>query len=866
MISSISNFARSLNEIELNRIAQLEVEQLFSEVESSQLGLNTKKAQNRLHRFGPNQIRTAHQPSPILKLGHMVLSPLPVLLIILSLISYVTGEKTGSLVIAAMVFISIFLTFIQEYKSNKAAEKLKSLVATKANVIRDGNELELDLNKIVLGDVIHLSAGDIVPCDIRLFHTKDLFVNQASLTGESLPVEKMHSAQKGNQKTILDLNTICFMGSHVVSGSAKGIVISTGANTVFGKLAQEITQQTKNTSFDQGVQKYIWLMLRFMFVMAPIIFLTNGIIKGDWLEAALFAVALSVSLTPEMLPLLVTINLAKGALCMARQSVIVKRLNAIQNLGGMDILCVDKTGTLTQDNIILESHLDVNGKPDSRVLEFAYLNSHYQSGLKNLLDVAILKHHEIHKQLHSDDIYIKVDEIPFDFQRRRMSVVVERNSKDHILICKGAVEEIFSCCQYAQVGNQLINLDHTHLVALQKIVTNLNNDGFRIIAVAIKQTEAVTKSYTVADEVNLTLLGYIAFLDPPKDSAKPAIKDLIDCGVAVKILTGDNERITQKVCHEVGLAIQHIALGSDVEKMNDEQLAEFCPSITVFAKMTPHQKCRVIQALQQKGHVVGYLGDGINDGPSLKVADVSISVDTAVDIAKESADIILLKKDLQILYKGVLEGRRVFGNLMKYLKISSSSNLGNTLSMLGASAMLPFLPMAPVQILINDLLYDLSQSAVPTDHIDDDYLKSPKNWDMRGIAHYMFFIGPISSVFDYLLFAYMWFYLKANSLELESLFQTGWFVESLLSQTLIVHILRTGKLPFFQSMASPALLLTTVLVSLIGIALPYTFLGEMLKMHPLPLGYWLGLFILLVGYLLLTQVTKSYIIKRFGLI
>ncbi len=851
---------------EVNRLARIKLSDLYQELDSSISGINPQSVKARLKKFGPNQVGSADDSSPVIKLVKMFLSPLPLLLICLAIVSYLTNEKTGSIVIVVMVFLSILLTFIQEHKSNKAAEKLKALVATKASVVRGGFTSEITISEIVPGDIVHLAAGDIVPGDIRLIESKNLFINESSLTGESLPVEKNEQIERGVANSIFAWSNLCFMGSHVVSGTAKGLVLRTGRNTFFGELAHETTQHLRPSAFDQGIKKYIWLMLRVIFVMVPVVFLMNGLIKGDWIEAALFAVAISVGLAPEMLPLLVTINLAKGALMMSKKRVIVKRLNAIQNLGGMNILCADKTGTLTQDQIILEKHVDVDGHSDQRVLDYAYLNSHYQSGLKNLLDVAVLKHVEIHEHLHSVDSYTKVDEIPFDFQRRRMSVVVEKNNNSRLLICKGAVEEIFACCRYAQRGNELIPLDESHLSRLQNVVAELNNDGYRVIAVAMKEEQITRKSYSLEDESNLTLLGYIVFLDPPKESAKQAIKELIASGIQVKILTGDNALITRKVCRDVELQVEAVILGSEVEQLSEEQLKDVANKTTVFAKMTPHQKARVIQALQSQGNVVGYLGDGINDGPSLKLADVSISVDTAADIAKESADIILLEKSLLVLQQGVLEGRRVFGNLMKYLKIASSSNLGNVISMLLASALLPFLPMAPVQILMNDLLYDLSQSAVPTDYVDDEYLKSPKTWDMRGVTHYMFFIGPISSLFDCLLFIYMWFVLKANSIDSESLFQTGWFIESLLSQTLIVHILRTGKIPFLESTASPALLFTTIAISLLGILLPYTALGEFLKMQALPSEYWLGLAVLLICYLLLTQYVKTVLIKRYGLV
>lgn len=768
--------------------------------------------------------------------------------------------------IALMVLLSASLTFFQEYKSNQAAKRLQSLVSTKVLVVRDGAESEVDLTQIVPGDVVRLSVGDLIPADLRIISSKDLFINQASLTGESLPVEKSHVILVHDSPSDLDWINLAYMGSHVVSGMGDALVLRTGDSSFFGQVALETTAQTKVSSFDRGVKKFTWLMLRLMAAMIPTVFLINGLIKGDWLEAALFAIAVGVGLAPEMLPMLVTINLAKGAIVLSRKKVIIKRLNAVQNLGAMDILCTDKTGTLTQDEIILEKHVDVNGREDNRVLDYAYLNSHYQAGLRNLLDVAILKHADVHEKLHDENTYQKIDEIPFDFQRRRMSVVIRKNNQSEILICKGAVEEILSCCKYAQVGDELISLDGEHQARLQVVVASLNNDGFRVIAVAIREEVMIEKSYSIADESDLVLLGYIAFLDPPKESAKPAIEALQACGVTVKILTGDNELIARKVCREVGLSIDKVILGSQIDHMNDQQLSELLIATQIFAKMTPQQKARVIRLLQSQGHVVGYLGDGINDGPGLKVADVSVSVDSGVDIAKESADIILLEKSLMVIYQGVLEGRQVFGNIMKYVKMSASSNFGNMFSMLGASAFLPFLPMASVQILLNNLLYDFSQTAVPTDSVDPEYLQRPRSWDIGALARYIFCIGPISSIFDYLTFAFLWFVLKVNTLELSPIFQTGWFVESLLSETLIVYVIRTRKIPFLQSIPSASLIFTTLAICTLGVMLPYIAIGSYFQMVPLPTEYWYGLCLLLPCYLVLTQLVKMWFIQKWGVV
>ena len=851
---------------QLKVLALMDLPSLYSKLNSSPLGLSLEQWQINYQKYGKNILVIEKKEWFVVRFLRLFFSPLSILLIALSIASYFTGESKGAVLIALMVFLSATLTFIQEYKSNNAAQKLKDLVSTKVLACRAGGEIEVDLDQIVPGDIVRLSVGDLIPADVRIISSKDLFVNQASLTGESLPTEKSHFCLDENAPSSLDWSNLAYMGSHVVSGMGDALVIKTGDSSFFGQVARQTTGHVKQSSFDQGIARFTWLMIRIMAFMIPAVFFINGFIKGSWLEAALFAIAVGVGLAPEMLPMLVTVNLAKGAISLSKKKVIVKRLNAVQNLGAMNILCTDKTGTLTQNEIILERHIDVYGNDSAQVLEYAYLNSHYQTGLKNLMDVAILKHVDLHEKLHDENSFQKIDEIPFDFERRRLSVVLRKNDDKNILICKGAVEEIFTCCKFAQVGDEQIPLTLMHRADLERVVADLNNDGFRVIAVAMRQECLVEKAYKPADEAGLTLIGYIAFLDPPKESAKQAISALRDCGVQVKILTGDNELITRKICNEVGLPINQVVLGSEIEVMNDEQLAFKAVSAQIFAKMTPQQKARVIRVLQMHGHVVGYLGDGINDGPGLKIADVSISVDSAVDIAKESADIILLEKSLMVLYEGAIEGRRVFGNIMKYIKMSASSNFGNMFSMLGASALLPFLPMAPVQILLNNMLYDLSQTAVPTDSVDPEYLQSPRGWDVKGLARYIFCIGPISSIFDYLTFALLWFFLHANSVEMSPLFQTGWFVESLLSQTLVVYVIRTGKIPFKDSRPSLPLVLTTLFVCGVGIVLPYTIIGMQFEMTPLTLQYWYAIACLLPCYLLLTQLVKMWFLKKWGLL
>ncbi|HVN42601.1 MAG TPA: magnesium-translocating P-type ATPase, partial [Steroidobacteraceae bacterium] len=722
---------------------------------------------------------------------------------------------------------------------------------------------EVPIGELVPGDVIHLSAGDMVPADTRLLTAKDLFINQSSLTGESLPVEKSAEPMREVGADPLQLANVCCMGTNVVSGTATGVVVLTGARAYFGHLASLISRERTLTDFDKGVSRVAWLMIRFIIVMAPVVFLINGFTKGNWLEALLFSVAVAVGLTPELLPMIVTVNLGKGAMQMSRKKVIVKRLNSIQNLGAMDVLCTDKTGTLTQDRIILEKHVDLAGHDSEDVLLYAFLNSQFQSGLKNLLDVAVLAHAEAERLQGIASGYRKVDEVPFDFRRRRMSVAVDAPGR-RILICKGAVEEVFAVSRYGQTAGQVFPLDESHERQLQATSNALNEDGFRVIAIAYRELPPTQQSCGVADETDLTLLGYVAFLDPPKDSAGEAIAALGRQGIAVKILTGDNAIVTRKVCRDVGLAMERVVLGSELEGLTAEQFAAQTEHAGVFAKLTPSQKSDVIRALQGRGHVVGFLGDGINDGPALKAADVGISVDSAVDIAKETADIILLEKSLLVLSEGVREGRKVFGNILKYIRMGASSNFGNMFSVIGASAWLPFLPMAPVQVLTNNLLYDFSQTAIPTDNVDEEFLARPRRWEIGAIGRFMLFIGPISSIFDYATYALMWFVLAARTPAQASLFQTGWFVESLLSQTLIVHIIRTAKVPFLESRASVPLLATSLAICTLGVWLPFSPLAPALGLTPLPAIYWPYLGAMLAGYLTLTHLVKVWLTRRFG--
>jgi Mg2+-importing ATPase len=785
-------------------------------------------------------------------------------------------------VISVMIVFSTGLRFVQEFRSNKAALALRALVRTNTAVERAGDEFdpasapvtrrrEIPMDELVPGDIVYLSAGDMIPADIRVVAAKDLFVSQAALTGEALPVEKAERTQRpATPPSIAELPTVCFMGTSVVSGTATALVVATGEETSFGRLAKGLAGPRAETAFDVGVQKVSWLFIRFIAVMVPIVFLINGLSKGNWVEALLFGLAIAVGLTPEMLPMIVTTNLAKGAVTMARRKTVVKRLNSIQNFGAMDILCTDKTGTLTQDKVVLERYVNVVGEEDDLVLALAFLNSFYQTGLKNLLDVAVLEHAELQRELAIDKAYGKVDEIPFDFTRRRMSVVVDHEHRDHQLICKGAAEEILSICKF--VRDDSAQLDEARVLELEAerrddaraLVAEMNEDGFRVVAVAYRAFPTTHGPYSVADESEMILAGFIGFLDPPKESAAPALRGLAAQGISVKILTGDNDLVTRKICRDVGLDVGHIVLGKELAGLDDAALGAIAAEHTVFAKLTPDDKTRIVRALKARGHTVGFLGDGINDAGALRQADVGVSVDSAVDIAKESADIILLEKSLLVLEEGVIEGRRTFGNTIKYIKMTASSNFGNVFSVLIASAFLPFLPMLPVQLLTVNLLYDFSQAAIPWDDMDPEYIRVPRQWRADDIGRFMIFVGPVSSIFDVGTFLLMWYIFEANAPARQALFQSGWFIESLATQTLIVHMIRTAKLPFFQSRATTPVLLTTGAIIAAGLILPFVAFGRKLGLVPLPGDYFPWLVTILLSYAVLTQIVKGWYIRRFG--
>jgi Mg2+-importing ATPase len=843
--------------------AQNDIEVVLHSQNASAEGLSEAEASNRLEKYGENQ---AVQEKHIGWFKRLILTfrnPLVVLLLVLAAISLATGDVRAATVMLLMVLLGVSLRYFQEMRADAAAAKLKAMISTTVTAVRDGKPKEIPLKQVVPGDILHLAAGDLVPADVRLVSSKDLFVNQTALTGEALPVEKHAPRLDRLPQNPIEITNVCFMGTNIESGTATAVAILTGGDTYFGSLAEDVVNVQGTTSFDQGINNVTWLMISFMAVMVPLVFLINGISKHNWLEAFLFAVAVAVGLTPEMLPMIVTVNLSKGALSMSRKKVIVKSLSAIQNFGAMDVLCTDKTGTLTQGRVILEKHLDPYGDESQTVLNYSYLNSYYQTGLKNMLDVAVLEHEEVHKELNVKETYRKIDEIPFDFVRRRMSVIVEDKQDNHYLICKGAVEEIMGLCTRVEARGEIVSLDPSHHQTAEALVRDLNEDGFRVVALAYKQIPAEdNRAYSVKDEADLTLLGFLAFLDPPKLTAMQAITELQQRGLQVKILTGDNEIVTRKICKQVGLPAEHILLGGELEGMADSQLAEQVEQTTVFAKLSPAHKERIIKALQQKSHVVGFMGDGINDAPALKAADTGISVDTAVDIAKESSDIILLENSLLVLQEGVLEGRRVFGNIIKYIKMAASSNFGNMFSVVGGSLFLPFLPMLPIQVLANNLLYDFSQTTIPTDEVDEEWLRQPRQWTVGEIRRFIIFIGPISSIFDYLTYFIMLYIF--NCWNNPALFHTGWFVESLMTQTLIIHVIRTNKIPFVQSIASLPLILTSLAIVAIGVWLPVSPVAAGLGFVPLPPLYWLLVGLMLLTYVVLTQLVKVWFIKRYA--
>jgi Mg2+-importing ATPase len=833
----------------------------LQKLETSPSGLPEAEAARRLAAHGPNVVARDERHARLRLFMRACINPLVLLLSVLATVSVLTGDVRAAAFMAVMIVLGIALRFVQEARASDAAEKLRAMIRVTATVLRNGDPVEVPLERLVPGDVVHLCAGDMIPGDLRLLACRDLFVTQSALTGESLPVEKVETAEALGDRTPLELRNLCFLGTAVESGTATGLVVETGPRTYLGTIASTLVGEPEETSFDRGIRSFTWLMIRFIAVMVPLVFVINGLTKHDWTQAFFFAVAVAVGLTPEMLPAIVTVCLSRGALLMSGKKVIVKRLNAIQNLGAMDVLCTDKTGTLTQDRVILQRHCDVAGNESDRVLALAYVNSHFQTGLKNVLDRAVLAHQDVHHDVAIPQ-WRKVDELPFDFTRRLMSVVVETPEGVHRLICKGAPEAVLAGCTRVELDGTAQPIEGAHGEGLHAEHDDLARQGFRVLALAFRDFAEPRPVYSKDDERELTLAGYVAFLDPPRDTAHAAVTALGARGVAVKILSGDNDLVSRTICEAVGIPTEHVLLGGDVERMSDTELGEVVERTTLFARMTPGHKQRVIRILQARAHVVGFMGDGINDSPALRTADVGISVDTAVDIAKEAADIILLEKSLLVVEAGVAEGRKVFCNILKYVRMGASSNFGNMFSVLGASAILPFLPMAPIQILANNLLYDFSQVPIPTDDVDPEQIAAPRPWSMHDLTRFILCIGPCSSIFDYTTYFVMLRVFGCWDPGRASLFQTGWFVESLLTQTLVIHVIRTNKIPFLQSRASTPLLATSLVVALVGLWLPSSPLAPALGLTYLPWLYWPLLAPTLLAYVALTQAVKTWLHRR----
>lgn len=867
------------------------LESTFATYKTSALGLVDDQVEENRDAYGENVITKGQEDSMIKKIYESIINPFTVILLVIALVSFITnvwlakpGEQdpTTSIIIVTLVLISGGIRFIQELRSDKAASNLSRMIVNTATVLRDGSEQEIPIDEIVVGDVIKLSAGDMIPADVVLIDSRDFFVQQSGLTGESDAVEKicLSKAESQNLDSLLASESLAFMGTNVISGRATALVLVVGDETMMGAIEQTINTYDEPTSFEREMNTISWLLIRLMLVMVPVVFVINGLTDGDWLEAGVFALSVGVGLTPEMLPMIITASLAKGSIIMAKEKVVIKKLNAIQDLGAIDILCTDKTGTLTQDEIVLEYPLDIHGELDLSVLRRAYLNSYFQTGLKNLMDRAIInrtqkeaKKHEIVRDL--DQTFHKIDELPFDFERRRMSVIVKDEDGVVSMVTKGALEEMLSVSTYVEYKGEIKRLTDEVRQEVLAEVAQLNEQGLRVLGVSYKTDLDENDIFSVEDERDMILTGYLAFLDPPKPSAAPAIKALAEYGVTTKILTGDNEKVTQAVCEKVGLDVERILLGSEIDTMTDQELAQVVETTTVFAKLSPDQKARIILCLKNNGHKVGYMGDGINDAPSMKVSDVGISVDTAVDIAKETADVILLDKDLMVLEKGLVEGRKVYANMTKYIKMTVSSNFGNIFSLLFASIFLPFLPMAPVHLIVLNLIYDLSCIALPFDNVDKEFLKKPRIWEANSIMRFMAWIGPISSVFDIITYMLLYFLVvpmilghgynhgAADAAAFIMVFQTGWFIESMWSQTMVIHMLRSPKLPFIQSRPAFSVVVTTLAAAFFVTSLPYSPLASILKLSQLNGLYFVLLFAIIVLYMLSVTVVKRIYIKKY---
>ena len=870
---------------------QLPVKETLAFYKSSFRGLTEEQVEENRDLYGENVITKGQEDSIFKKIYESIINPFTVILLVIALVSLVTnvwlakpGEEdpTTSIIIVVLVLISGGIRFVQELRSDRAASNLSRLIVNTATVIREGAEQELPIDELVVGDIIKLSAGDMIPADVLLLDSRDFFVQQSGLTGESDAVEKicLTKADGQNLDSLLETESLAFMGTNVISGRATALVLVVGDETMMGAIEQTLNTYDEPTSFEREMNSISWLLIRLMLVMVPVVFFINGLTDGDWLEAGVFALSVGVGLTPEMLPMIITASLAKGSIIMAQEKVVIKKLNAIQDLGAIDILCTDKTGTLTQDEIVLEYPLDIHGDLDLAVLRRAFLNSYYQTGLKNLMDRAIINRTEKEAEKHEivrnlDQTFKKIDELPFDFERRRMSVIVKDDEDVISMVTKGALEEMLAISSYVEYKNRITELTEEIRQEILAEVAQLNEQGLRVLGVSYKSDLEEDYEYEVKDESDMILTGYLAFLDPPKSSAAPAIETLAEYGVATKILTGDNDKVTQAVCEKVGLDVDNILLGVEVDALSNEELSQAVENTTVFAKLSPDQKARIILQLKANGHKVGYMGDGINDAPSMKVADVGISVDTAVDIAKETADVILLDKDLMVLEKGLVEGRKVYANMTKYIKMTVSSNFGNIFSLLFASIFLPFLPMAPVHLIVLNLVYDLSCIALPFDNVDSEFLKRPRIWSANSITRFMAWIGPISSVFDVLTYLVLYFIIvpmitggsyqagTEQAVTFITLFQTGWFIESMWTQTMVIYMLRSPKLPFVQSRPALSVIVTTMAAALFVTSLPYSLFASVLKTAPLNGTYFLCLFLIIVLYMVSVTLVKGLYIKRY---
>ena len=893
----------------LHMAASSEASDVLSKLNTSLSGLSEEQVEVNRDSYGTNTVHYGKRKSVFKRIIEAFINPFTIILIVLAVVSAFTdivlplmqnesADPLTVIIICTMVLVSGILRFVQETRSGNAAERLLEMITTTTNVKRKGDEAkEIPLEDVVVGDIIYLSVGDMIPADMRILEAKDLFLSQSALTGASEPVERISAVDSESEGTVTDHINLAFMGSSVISGTARGVVLATGQGTLLGSVAETLQDEPVETTFTKGVNAVSWVLIRFMLVMVPIVFIINGITKGDWLEAFLFAISVAVGLTPEMLPMIVTASLAKGASAMSKKKTIVKNLNSIQNLGAMDILCTDKTGTLTQDEVVLVYHLDVNGNEDERILRHAFLNSYYQTGYRNLMDIAIIrKTNELREEGSEElsglaDYYTKTDEIPFDFNRRRLSVVVEDINGKTQMVTKGAVEEMLSICSYVELDGQVSPITDVIRKSIIDQVNDYKEDGMRVIAVAQKSNVPSAQNFSVEDENEMVLIGYLAFLDPPKETSRPAIEALREHGVTTKVLTGDNEKVARTICKQVGIPADKILIGADLDLMTDEELAKETEDVYIFAKLSPTQKLRIVTTLRNNGHTVGFLGDGINDAPAMKMADVSISVDNAVDIAKETADIILLEKDLMVLEEGIIEGRKTYANMIKYIKMTASSNFGNVFSVLAASALLPFLPMMSVHLIFLNLIYDLSCTAIPWDNVDKDFIMVPRKWDANSIANFMIWLGPTSSVFDWLTYIVMYFvfcpkYISGGLLYNQiqngttiasgpfsgmdmktvyvAMFQAGWFIESMWSQTLVIHMIRTPKIPFIQSRASAPLTLLTFAGIAVATVLPYTGFGRMLGFVALPSTYFIFLGICIFLYMVLTTIVKKLYIRKYG--